>query len=77
MWFIHHYGTGEATGNVALAGMLVAGALGHARRRPAVDRIGRRTVLVGSIVAQLPLLLAFMVAPSGSWPALFWPRSAS
>src|SRR6478609_3160361 len=30
-----------------------------------VDRIGRRTVLIGSIVAQLPLLLAFMLSPTG------------
>ena len=38
------------------AGTLVGGQL--------VDRIGRRSVLVGSIVAQIPLLLAFMLAPS-------------
>ena len=29
-----------------------------------MDRIGRRAVLVGSIIAQIPLLLGFMVAPS-------------
>ena len=31
-----------------------------------VDRIGRRRVLIGSIVAQIPLLLGFMLAPAGS-----------
>ena len=40
----------------ARSGTLVGGRL--------VDRIGRRSVLVGSIVAQIPLLLAFMLAPS-------------
>ena len=44
--------------------MLVAGALGTLVGGQLVDRIGRRSVLVGSIVAQIPLLLAFMLAPS-------------
>jgi FSR family fosmidomycin resistance protein-like MFS transporter len=30
-----------------------------------VDRIGRRRVLVGSIVAQIPLLFGFILAPAG------------
>ena len=44
--------------------MLAAGALGTLVGGRLVDRIGRRAVLVGSIVAQIPLLLAFMLAPS-------------
>ena len=44
--------------------MLVAGAFGTLVGGRIVDRIGRRAVLVGSIVAQIPLLLAFMLAPS-------------
>ena len=44
--------------------MLVAGALGTLVGGRLVDRIGRRKVLIGSIVAQIPLLLAFMLAPS-------------
>ena len=65
IWFIHDYGASEATGNTALAAMLVAGAIGTLVGGQLVDRIGRRRVLVGSIVAQIPLLLAFMLAPNG------------
>ena len=64
IWFIHEYGASEATANAFLAAMLVAGALGTLVGGQLVDRIGRRSVLVGSIVAQIPLLLAFMLAPS-------------
>jgi FSR family fosmidomycin resistance protein-like MFS transporter len=65
LWLIHTYGASEASGNSALAGMLFAGALGTLVGGRLVDRIGRRKVLVGSIVAQIPLLLAFMLAPTG------------
>ena len=64
IWFIHEYGITEATANVFLAAMLVCGALGTLVGGQLVDRIGRRRVLVGSIVAQIPLLLAFILAPS-------------
>ena len=46
--------------------MLVCGALGTLVGGQLVDRIGRRRVLVGSIVAQVPLLLAFILAPVGA-----------
>jgi FSR family fosmidomycin resistance protein-like MFS transporter len=64
VWFIHEYGANEATANAFLAAMLVAGALGTLTGGQLVDRIGRRRVLVGSIVAQIPLLLGFMLAPN-------------
>ena len=64
IWFIREYGASEALANGALAAMLVAGALGTLVGGQLVDRIGRRKVLVGSIVAQIPLLLLFMLAPS-------------
>ena len=64
IWFIHEYGITEATANGFLAAMLVCGALGTLVGGQLVDRIGRRRVLVGSIVAQIPLLLAFILAPS-------------
>jgi FSR family fosmidomycin resistance protein-like MFS transporter len=64
IWFIRSYGVTEALANGALAAMLVAGALGTLVGGRLVDRIGRRSVLVGSIVAQIPLLLAFILAPS-------------
>lgn len=65
LWLISTYGASEASGNTALAGMLFAGALGTLVGGRLVDRIGRRKVLVGSIIAQIPLLLAFMLAPDG------------
>jgi FSR family fosmidomycin resistance protein-like MFS transporter len=64
VWLIREYGATEGEGNAALAAMLVAGALGTLVGGRLVDRIGRRAVLVGSIIAQIPLLLGFMVAPS-------------
>jgi FSR family fosmidomycin resistance protein-like MFS transporter len=64
IWFIREYGASEALANGALAAMLVAGALGTLVGGQLVDRIGRRKVLVGSIIAQIPLLLLFMLAPS-------------
>ena len=65
LWLIHTYGASEASGNAALAGMLFAGAAGTLVGGRLVDRIGRRRVLVGSIIAQIPLLSAFMLAPEG------------
>jgi FSR family fosmidomycin resistance protein-like MFS transporter len=65
VWLIHHFGATEAAGNAALAGMLLAGAAGTLVGGRLVDRIGRRRVLVGTIVLQFPLLLAFVVAPGG------------
>jgi len=64
VWLIHEYGATEGQGNAALAAMLVAGALGTLVGGRLVDRVGRRQVLVGSILAQIPLLLGFMVAPT-------------
>jgi FSR family fosmidomycin resistance protein-like MFS transporter len=58
IWFIREYGASEALANAGLAAMLVAGATGTLVGGQLVDRIGRRKVLVGSIVAQIPLLLA-------------------
>jgi len=65
LWLISQFGASEAAGNAALAGMLFAGALGTLIGGRLVDRIGRRKVLVGSIVFQIPLLLAFVLAPEG------------
>jgi FSR family fosmidomycin resistance protein-like MFS transporter len=45
--------------------MLLAGAAGTLVGGRLVDRIGRRRVLLGTIVLQLPLLLGFVVAPDG------------
>src|SRR5690349_9588306 len=64
IWFIREYGISEASANAFLAAMLVCGALGTLVGGQLVDRIGRRRVLVGSIVAQVPLLMGFILAPS-------------
>ena len=65
VWLIQEYGASEASGNAALAAMLVAGAVGTLVGGRIVDRVGRRKVLIGSTLAQVPLLLGFMLAPGG------------
>jgi FSR family fosmidomycin resistance protein-like MFS transporter len=65
VWLIHEFGATEATGNAALAAMLVAGAIGTLVGGRLVDRLGTRKVLIGSIVVQAPLLLGFVLAPAG------------
>jgi MFS transporter, FSR family, fosmidomycin resistance protein len=62
VWFVHRFGDSEAAGNAALTVMLVAGAVGTLAGGRLVDRIGARVVLVGSIAAQVPLLVAFVLA---------------
>jgi FSR family fosmidomycin resistance protein-like MFS transporter len=64
VWLIHEYAASAGAGNAALAAMLAAGAVGTLVGGRLVDRIGRRRVLVGSIVAQIPLLLGFVLAPT-------------
>jgi FSR family fosmidomycin resistance protein-like MFS transporter len=53
-------GHSEAYGNNLLSLMLVAGGVGTLAAGPLADRIGRRPVLVGSIVATPPLVVAFV-----------------
>jgi FSR family fosmidomycin resistance protein-like MFS transporter len=67
LWFVAHLGTSKALGNAALIAMLVAGAIGTIFGGRLADRIGRRPVLIGSMVLQLPLLFAFLaVGPAGA-----------
>jgi MFS transporter, FSR family, fosmidomycin resistance protein len=65
VWLIRHFGASTPAGNAALAGMLLAGAAGTLVGGRLVDRIGRRRVLLGTIVLQEPLLLGFVLAPGG------------
>ena len=65
VWLITQYGLSEAGGNAALAAMLIAGACGTLVGGRIVDRVGRRRVLISSTLAQVPLLIGFMLAPSG------------
>jgi FSR family fosmidomycin resistance protein-like MFS transporter len=62
LWFVTSLGTGEGTGNAALTAMLVAGAFGTLVGGQLVDTIGPRRVLMGSILASVPLLILFPLA---------------
>ena len=54
-------GHSKAHGNHLLALMLLAGGAGTLLLGPAADRLGRRPVLIGSLVATTPLILAFLL----------------
>jgi MFS transporter, FSR family, fosmidomycin resistance protein len=64
VWFIHHFGTDKGAGNAALTAMLVAGAAGTYFGGRVVDRLGRRRLVVGSMGLLIPVLAAFVLAPS-------------
>jgi FSR family fosmidomycin resistance protein-like MFS transporter len=62
IWFVHELGATKTLGNVALTAMLVTGALGTLVGGRLVDRIGRRPVLLGSVILQLPLLVILVLS---------------
>jgi FSR family fosmidomycin resistance protein-like MFS transporter len=68
LWFIHHLGTSEGSGNAALTAMLIAGAVGTYSGGRVVDRLGRRRLVVGSCALSIPLLVLLVLAPS-PWSA--------
>jgi FSR family fosmidomycin resistance protein-like MFS transporter len=68
LWFIHHLGTSEGSGNAALTAMLIAGAVGTYSGGRVVDRLGRRRLVVGSCALSVPLLVLMVLAPS-PWTA--------
>ncbi|MFL5827763.1 MAG: MFS transporter [Thermoleophilaceae bacterium] len=68
LYFVHELGTSKATGNTALALMLIGGAVGTLIGGPLADRIGRRAVIVGSMALTAPLIVLFHLA--GELPAL-------
>jgi FSR family fosmidomycin resistance protein-like MFS transporter len=55
-------GHSKSHGNHLLALMLLAGGVGTLALGPLADRIGRRAVLLGSVAATGPLLLAYVLA---------------
>ena len=67
IYFAVELGTSEAAGNGALSVMLVAGAVGTYVGGRLVDRLGRRPIVVLSMGALAPLLVAFLLV--GRWPA--------
>jgi MFS transporter, FSR family, fosmidomycin resistance protein len=67
IYFAVELGTSEAAGNGALSVMLIAGAVGTYVGGRLVDRLGRRPIVVLSMGALAPLLVAFLLV--GRWPA--------
>jgi FSR family fosmidomycin resistance protein-like MFS transporter len=66
LYYVHVLHTGKGLGGLALAAMLLGGAVGTLIGGPLADRFGRRTVLIGSMCALPPLIVGFLL----SGPAL-------
>jgi FSR family fosmidomycin resistance protein-like MFS transporter len=64
VWFIHHLGTSKGAGNAALTAMVLAGAAGTYFGGRVVDRLGRRRMVVGFSALLIPVLVAFVLAPT-------------
>jgi FSR family fosmidomycin resistance protein-like MFS transporter len=67
IYFAVELGASKAVGNGALSVMLVAGAVGTYVGGRLMDRLGRRVIVVASMGALSPLLVAFLLV--GRWPA--------
>lgn len=67
-YYIEVLGSSAAFANAALSVMLFAGAVGTLTLGPLADRVGRRTVLAGSMLVLSPLLYAFTL--SGPVPGM-------
>jgi FSR family fosmidomycin resistance protein-like MFS transporter len=64
LWFVAALGSSAELGNAGLTAMLIAGALGTLAGGVLVDRVGPRVVLIGTMAASLPMLVAFpLVGP--------------
>jgi FSR family fosmidomycin resistance protein-like MFS transporter len=62
----------EEAGNTALIVFLVGGAFGTLVGGRLADRLGRRPVVIGSLVLSTPIVLAFLVLPAAAaTPLLF------
>ena len=69
-YYIEVLGSSPVLANAALSVMLFAGAAGTLTLGPLADRIGRRAVLVGSMVLLAPLIYAFTL--SGPLPGMLF-----
>jgi FSR family fosmidomycin resistance protein-like MFS transporter len=67
-YFVAQLHASEALGNAALTGMLLAGAVGTLVGGVIVDRVGPRFVVIGSMIALIPLLTVLPFA--GKWLAI-------
>jgi FSR family fosmidomycin resistance protein-like MFS transporter len=66
LYYVSNLHASKALGNTALAAMLIGGAAGTLIGGPLADRVGRRTVLSGSMLVIPPLIAGFVL----SGPAL-------
>jgi FSR family fosmidomycin resistance protein-like MFS transporter len=66
LYYVKVLHTGKTLGATALTAMLIGGAVGTLIGGPLADRFGRRSVLLGSMIALPPLLAGFLL----SGPAL-------
>jgi MFS transporter, FSR family, fosmidomycin resistance protein len=62
LYYVKVLHASKALGNSALTAMLVGGAVGTLIGGPLADRVGRRAVLMGSMVALPPLVGCFLLA---------------
>jgi MFS transporter, FSR family, fosmidomycin resistance protein len=62
LYYVADLHAGKALGNGALTAMLLGGALGTLTGGPLADRFGRRTVLIGSMLALPPLVVGFLLS---------------
>jgi MFS transporter, FSR family, fosmidomycin resistance protein len=62
LYYVHALHASKALGSAALTVMLVGGAVGTLTGGPLADRFGRRTVLIGSMLALPPLVVLFLLS---------------
>ncbi|MHB8657272.1 MAG: MFS transporter [Solirubrobacteraceae bacterium] len=65
LYYVANLHAGKATGNGALAAMLLGGAGGTLIGGPLADRFGRRAVLASSMLVLPPLLVGFLLSGPG------------
>jgi FSR family fosmidomycin resistance protein-like MFS transporter len=65
LYFIRDLHTSNGTGGAALTVMLAGGAVGTLAGGRLADRFGRRSVLIGSMLALPALIVGFLVSPPG------------
>jgi FSR family fosmidomycin resistance protein-like MFS transporter len=62
LYYVSVLHASKATGNAALAAMLLGGAAGTLIGGPLADRFGRRAVLLGSMLVLPPLITGFLIS---------------
>jgi MFS transporter, FSR family, fosmidomycin resistance protein len=62
LYYVADLHASKALGNAALSAMLLGGAAGTLIGGPLADRFGRRTVLIGSMLALPPLIVGFLLS---------------